>query len=148
MSEAGVAARLRPDYYSGEDLADSERDYYSLLGVGRDASAVEIERAYRRAARATHPDVNPGDSSAAERFNAVTVAYETLRSAEHRASYDRGSSPAGRAIPVTVTRRRPPVGSVAPVQLGGSRPPAEPLGDDLLDVFSVLRRLLTAWPMR
>ena len=53
-------------------------DYYAVLGVGRSASAADLDRAYRRAARATHPDVHPDDTSAAERFHAVTIAYETL----------------------------------------------------------------------
>jgi curved DNA-binding protein CbpA len=123
-------------------VVDRERNYYSVLGVGRDASAVEIDRAYRRAARATHPDTNPGDSSAAERFNAVNTAYETLRRPAKRATYDRARAAAARPVPVTVVRR-PPAGVAAPVRLGRRRPPqAEPLTDELFTLLAALSRLL------
>ena len=141
-------------------MADQEHSYYSLLGIGRDASAGEIDRAYRRAARATHPDVNPNDNSAAERFNAVTTAYQTLRSPEQRAAYNRAQAPIRTTVPVTVVRRRPPVGGVAPVHLGrrplrteplrpirASRRTAsvEPIGDDLLDLCAAWLRVLNSW---
>ena len=140
-------------------MAGQERNYYSVLGIGRDASAVEIDRAYRRAARATHPDVNPKDSAAAERFNAVTIAYQTLRSPEQRASYDRANAAARSPAPVTIVRRRSPMGGVAPVHLGPRPPrteprepfgaryavPVEPVADDLFDVFVAFSRLLNSW---
>jgi curved DNA-binding protein CbpA len=65
-----------------------QRDPYLVLGVGRRASPDEIARAYRRAARATHPDSGaPGTGS--DRFQAVSDAYEVLRDPGRRAGYDR-----------------------------------------------------------
>jgi curved DNA-binding protein len=64
-------------------------DYYKLLGVDKNADEKEIKRAYRRLARKFHPDVNPGDPSAQERFKEINEAYEVLGDAEKRAKYDR-----------------------------------------------------------
>jgi DnaJ-class molecular chaperone len=71
------------------------RDPYIVLGVARHASADEIARAYRRAARTSHPD-GQGDGSA-ERFQAVSNAYEVLRDPRRRAMYDRSHPPAANA---------------------------------------------------
>ncbi|OUC15547.1 MAG: molecular chaperone DnaJ [Alkalinema sp. CACIAM 70d] len=65
------------------------RNYYEILGVSRDAEGDEIKRAYRRLARQYHPDLNPGDRAAEEKFKAVNEAYEVLSDPERRAQYDK-----------------------------------------------------------
>ena len=65
-----------------------EEDYYAILGVPRAASPEEIKAAYRRCALKYHPDRNPGDSDAEQRFKACAEAYEVLSDAEKRSRYD------------------------------------------------------------
>jgi len=65
------------------------KDYYQSLGVSRDADEREIKRAFRRLAREHHPDVNPGDTGAEERFKEINEAYEVLSDPEKRDKYDR-----------------------------------------------------------
>ena len=64
------------------------QDYYKILGVNRNASEREIKQAYRRLARQYHPDVNPGDKSAEEKFKQINEAYEVLSDKENRQKYD------------------------------------------------------------
>ena len=65
------------------------RDYYEVLGAKRNASQPEIKKIYRRLARKYHPDVNPGNPSAEERFKQIQEAYKVLSDPERRKSYDR-----------------------------------------------------------
>jgi molecular chaperone DnaJ len=65
-------------------------DYYTALGVARDATTQDIKRAFRRIARESHPDANPGDAQAEERFRRAAEAYEVLSDPQRRAAYDRG----------------------------------------------------------
>lgn len=67
----------------------SRRDYYEVLGVSREAGEAEIKKAYRRAAMKYHPDRNPDDDAAAERFKEIQEAYDVLSDAQKRAAYDR-----------------------------------------------------------
>ena len=67
----------------------AKRDYYEVLGIGRDASEADIKDAYRKSALKYHPDRNPGDAQAEEHFKEASEAYEVLSDAEKRTSYDR-----------------------------------------------------------
>jgi len=132
-------------------MAHQQPDYYALLGVGRSASAADVDRAYRRAARATHPDVHPNDASAADQFHAVTIAYETLSDPRRRAAYDHAHPTVRRSTParIAVHRRQ----SVAPVHLERRKPQPEllrPLHDgpvrteanDLFELAQALSRIV------
>lgn len=67
----------------------ANKDYYNLLGVNKNASDKDIKQAFRKMARKYHPDVNPGDKGAEEKFKQVSAAYEVLSDAEKRKKYDR-----------------------------------------------------------
>lgn len=67
----------------------TQRDYYEILGVKKDAAADEIKKAYKKAALANHPDRNPGDTAAEERFKEAAEAFEVLSDDDKRAAYDR-----------------------------------------------------------
>ena len=66
----------------------TKRDYYEILGVGRDADNGEIKKAYRDKAIKFHPDKNPDDETAAEKFREATEAYEVLKDNQKRSQYD------------------------------------------------------------
>jgi curved DNA-binding protein CbpA len=138
-------------------MSRQHTDYYALLGIGRGASAADVDRAYRRAARATHPDIHPNDVSAAERFHAVTIAHETLSDPGRRAAYDHAHPPARRSTPVAVAIHHRPE-FVAPVHLGRRRAQPEPLQafrdhtipaqtDDIFELAEALSRLMFGRPL-
>ncbi len=70
-------------------MATKKRDYYEVLGVGRSTSEEEIKRAYRKLAVKFHPDKNPDDPYAEEKFKELGEAYDVLMDADKRAAYDR-----------------------------------------------------------
>ena len=65
-----------------------KRDYYEVLGVAKNATAEEIKKAYRKKAIQYHPDKNPGNKEAEEKFKEAAEAYEVLSDADKRARYD------------------------------------------------------------
>jgi molecular chaperone DnaJ len=65
-----------------------EKDYYAVLGVAKDASDKDVARAYRKLAKQYHPDANPGDTAAEERFKEISAAHDVLGDASKRAEYD------------------------------------------------------------
>ena len=65
-----------------------KRDYYEVLGVDKNASEAEIKRAYRKVAKKYHPDMNPGDKEAEEKFKEAAEAYDVLSNPDKRARYD------------------------------------------------------------
>ena len=64
-------------------------DFYRVLGIRRDASDKEIKAAFRKLAREYHPDVNPGDAQAEERFKEISQAHEVLGDTKNRRAYDK-----------------------------------------------------------
>src|SRR5581483_2654927 len=66
----------------------TKKDYYETLGIGRSADTEEIRKSYRKLARKYHPDLNPGDKTAEERFKKVQEAYDVLSDEEKRKVYD------------------------------------------------------------
>jgi curved DNA-binding protein len=120
------------------------RDYYEVLGIGRDASPDEIQAAYRRLARANHPDVN-SDPAAEDRFKEVNEAYHVLSDPEMRRRYDRLGMDFRRAPEDRAGRSARPRGSSAGVGAGdagytGFRtgPIGDGVGIDIEDLFGDL----------
>jgi molecular chaperone DnaJ len=66
----------------------ASKDFYKVLGVSKDASPEDIKKAYRKLARANHPDSKPGDAAAEERFKSISEAYSVLSDADRRKEYD------------------------------------------------------------
>ncbi len=71
---------FRPDW--------AQKDFYAVLGVGKDAPAADVKKAYRRVARDNHPDSHPGDTARHDRFKAVAEAYDVVGDPEKRTKYD------------------------------------------------------------
>ena len=65
-----------------------KRDYYEVLGVNKNADAATIKKAYRKLAKKYHPDMNPGDKTAEQKFKEATDAYNILSDPEKRKLYD------------------------------------------------------------
>lgn len=88
MAPAGKLAcsNARPDLYLTKAMA--EPDYYQILGVGRAASHDEIRKVYRKLARKYHPDINPGNKEAENKFKEISAAYDILSDPDKRKLYD------------------------------------------------------------
>ena len=69
-------------------MAETKRDYYEVLGVGKDADEAALKKAYRQVAKKYHPDVNPGDAEAEKKFKEASEAYAVLSDSEKRRQYD------------------------------------------------------------
>ena len=69
-------------------MADQKRDFYEVLGVDKSASEDDLKKAYRKLAKANHPDLHPGDAEAEARFKEINEAYEVLSDADKRSRYD------------------------------------------------------------
>src|SRR2546426_11405126 len=70
-------------------MATKKRDYYKVLGIAQNAPKEEIKRAYRKLAVKFHPDMNPGDAEAEEKFKELGEAYDVLMDPDKRAAYNR-----------------------------------------------------------
>lgn len=99
------------------------RDFYEVLGVPRGAADKEIRSAFRKLARQYHPDVNPGDEAAEERFKEISEAHAVLSNAETRAAYDRYGDRWRDAEQIEEMRRRGagPFGAGGPFGFGGGQ---------------------------
>ena len=69
-------------------MAETKRDYYEVLGVDRNADAATIKKAYRQLAKKYHPDMNPGDKEAEQKFKEAAEAYSVLSDDNKRRQYD------------------------------------------------------------
>jgi DnaJ-class molecular chaperone len=131
-------------------------DLYAALGVARDATAAQIRSAYRKLAKKHHPDLNPGDKAAEERFKAISAANEILSDPDKRGQYDRGeidasgaprqpapswsehaAGPAGRKYRHAATPDEADFGDVFADLFGREPPPGPRRGRDQVYVLAV-----------
>ncbi|WP_374577445.1 DnaJ C-terminal domain-containing protein [Phenylobacterium sp.] len=113
------------------------RDPYQELGVPRSASADEIRKAFRKLAKQHHPDTNPGDKTAEERFKRVSAAFDIVGDAEKRKKFDAGEIDAdGRETMRGYGGAGGPFGQGGPFNQGGGRYAETMEGGDLGDLFS------------
>ena len=103
-----------PRETAGSSNAAPARDFYAVLSVPRTASGKEIRRAYRALARKYHPDFNPGDETAAQKFREVHDAYEILGNATRRKAYDYYGPDFGDRIPKRAPETRRPAAEPPP----------------------------------
>ena len=103
------------------------KDYYKTLGVGRDASADDLKKAFRKLARKYHPDINPDDNKAKDKFIALTEAYKLLLTVvlpEETAAYsNQVPTSGGRDDPKATHRQKTPVATATSEQPGKPKPP-------------------------
>ena len=90
-------------------MAENKRDYYEVLGISKGASEEEIKKAYKKLARKYHPDMNPGDKEAEEKFKEVNEANEVLSDPEKRRATISSALPAS----IRATARAPAVHTAA-----------------------------------
>ena len=103
----------------------AKRDYYEVLGVRRDASNDELKKAYRKLALEFHPDRNPNNPTAAERFREAAEAYETLGDPERRKIYDQFGATGEKRRPADAVLLPAAAGAVTPAD--SFRPPPPPI---------------------
>lgn len=111
------------------------QDYYETLGLGRTASADEIQKAYRKLARKYHPDMNPDDKAAQKKFKDIQLAYDTLSDAEKRKMYDQFGPEYERAGASPFSGRGGGRGGFEDAFGGGAGPGGFQFDGDLGDLF-------------
>src|SRR3954465_2540210 len=121
--------------------ATTKKDYYELLGVKKSASSEEIRKAFRKLARKYHPDVNPGDKTAEEKFKQISEANDVLSDPKKRKVYDQVGYYSDNIDPATAEAyARAQQGGYGPTPGGGGRgPQGVPVdfeGFDFSDIFS------------
>src|ERR671919_3043922 len=122
----------------------AKQDYYEILGLKRDAKPDEIKKAYRRLARKYHPDVNPGDKAAEERFKLMSEAHDVLSDPKKRSVYDRFGQYSDNLADAAARGAGPSGGRSAPgfdftgFDWGGSSSGAGAAGSTFRDIFADL----------
>lgn len=111
------------------------QDYYETLGIGKTASADEIQKAYRKLARKHHPDLNPDDKASQQKFKDIQLAYDTLSDAEKRKMYDQFGPEYERAGGAPFSGRSGGRGGFEDVFSGGAGPGGFQFDGDLGDLF-------------